>query len=116
MDIDNIKTQLKAKGISIRRIARDLNASHATVKKVIEHSYKGTDHRKRTIIEYINNLLSDREDLNTLIYDNIDIILCAFTIALKSPKVKSDSLDRIIPLYQKFSEIKKRNDKNEKKN
>ena len=113
MDIDTIKIRLKEKGISIRSIARDLKASHATVKAVLDNTFIGTENRKHTILKHIENLLSDREDLNSLIYDNIDILYDTMLIAIKSAKLKNEQLDRLIPIYQKFSQLKKAKQQNE---
>ena len=117
MTIEEIKEELLRKGYTIRGISRYMNLAPSVISNVLNGKYSGAKSTENKVIKYVNDLISNKialEDLNSLIYENIDILYDTMLIAIKSAKLKNEQLDRLIPIYQKFSQLKKAKEQNEK--
>jgi hypothetical protein len=88
--------QLRKKGKSIRRIAAELKLNHSTVLQILKGNYPGSEDTKKKVIDYINFILIDKEDLNPIIYNNIDLFIKTFQNAIRDKKYFTDDQAMIL--------------------
>jgi hypothetical protein len=87
--MSSYKAELKRRKISYRKIATDLSLSAATVNLVLDNKYTGSKDTEDRIIKHIEYLIQDKEDMNLIIYNNIDTMLKATHMLIKNPKLNN---------------------------
>ena len=101
----NYRSELKAKRISIRKVASQIGVNHTVVIQVLDNKYNGSRETSKRVIDYIKFLLIDKEDLNPSIYSNPNLFIRTFTYALRSTKNFTD--DEALILMDTITKLKK---------
>lgn len=93
---DELKSLLKAKGISIRDIAESLSISHPVVSEIINQKYNGAQSTKEKVMERIHQMLQSKADLNTIIYSDAKLYVKILGIAIKHKSFNDDETMKLI--------------------
>lgn len=104
--------ELKKRNKTLRQVARELKLNVSIVSQVIQNKYTGSEETKIRVKKYITLLLQDKEDLNPIIYNDVELTMKVYYEALKSRKFNIDETGRIANIY-KILESFKQNQINE---
>ncbi len=115
MPIENEKSvigRLNEKGYSIRKFSQFLENNGIKIGKsvisdIINNKYKGKESTINTVWLHINLLLADKQDLNLIIYPDIDLHIKVIMKCIKDKAFNDSETTRLIELnaiLKKFKE------------
>jgi len=91
-----IKSLLKAKDLSGRQIAKDLKVDHTVVNSVINNKYNGAESTKKKVLLKIAFILTEKKDLNNIIYADAPLYVKLLGIAIKHKSFNDDETMNLI--------------------
>lgn len=98
--------ELREKGFSLSRIARDLDLSKALISGVIHDKYNGSEVTKQKVLKYIDFVLLSKADLNEPIYSNHNLFLPVLEDAINNKKIKLSDKKILIDVHDKLEHFK----------
>ena len=107
----DLTQRLKEKDISYSALASMISEPRSTINHIVKGNYKGREETKKRILSKIELVLSDKEDLNPVLYENAKLTRKVFWNAMKSHKFNLEESKIIADVVTKLDEYIKKNKK-----